>query len=287
METTTKLRTGAGWTVRRNYAKWLLNGWLLAMSALMVVPFVWMILSAFKPASELLRPIPNFFPEAWTLRSFSRIFVLFPFQRFFLNSFIVTTATVAIILFTSSLLGFVFGKFRFPGSRVLFLLIISSMIIPFEVRVIPMFLIIRGLNWVNTYQALIVPFIVDAFGVYLFREFIRTIPSDYLDAARIDGASEWRIYQRVVLPLTTSVMSALAIFAFVYYWDMLIWPLVAVSSQEMKTLPVGMLLLTNQRGGIYDLLLAAGLLGVVPNLIMFLIFQRQIVKGVILAGLKG
>jgi multiple sugar transport system permease protein len=161
------------------------------------------------------------------------------------------------------------------------------MIIPFEVRVIPMFLIIRGLNWVNTYQALIVPFIVDAFGVYLFREFIRTIPSDYLDAARIDGASEWRIYQRVVLPLTTSVMSALAIFAFVYYWDMLIWPLVAVSSQEMKTLPVGMLLLTNQRGGIYDLLLAAGLLGVVPNLIMFLIFQRQIVKGVILAGLKG
>lgn len=253
----------------------------------MLFPFAWMILGAFKPGAELQRPIPSFFPEHITIENFLKIFTLFPFGRFIFNSLFVTAITVLLILFTSSLLGYIFAKIDFPGSKILFLLILSSMIVPFEVRVIPMFLVIKELNWQDTYQALIIPFVIDAFGIYLFKEFIYSIPKDYIDAARIDGASEWAIYYRIILPLTTPVLSALAIFSFVYVWDQLIWPLVAVSSTAMKTLPLGMVLFSNQRGAIYNLVFAAGTLSVVPPLIVFVIFQKKIIKGMVLAGIKG
>ncbi len=284
-------KAGSGANTRqiigRQLGRLCLNAILCVLSLAAVFPFAWMVLGAFKPAQELMRPIPSLWPEAPGLQNFQKIFTLFPFGRFFLNSAGVTLVTVAFVLFTSSLLGYIFGKFEFPGRGLAFLLIISSMIVPFEVRVIPMFLLVQSLGWQDSYQALIVPFIIDAFGVYLFREFIRAIPSDYIDAARIDGASEWMIYRRIIVPLTGPVMSALAIFAFVYYWDQLIWPLVVISSDLMKTLPLGILLLSNQRGIIFDLTLAAGLLSVVPNLIIFIVFQRRIVRGVVLAGLKG
>lgn len=265
----------------------LVNAALALGSLGMTFPFVWMLLGAFKPAEELERPTPTFWPESPTFDNFRHLFAALPFHVFFLNSVFVTLSTVALVIFASSLLGYLFATKPFPGSRLAFLLIISSMVVPFEVKVVPMFFIVQKLGWIDTYQALIVPFVVDAFGVYLFREFIRGIPKDYFDAARIDGASEWTIYWRIVLPLTSPVSAALAIFSFVYYWDQLIWPVIAISSDAMKTLPLGIALLATERGARFDLAMAAGLIAVIPPLIVFLIFQRRIVKGVMLAGLKG
>lgn len=264
-----------------------LNLGLIIGSMIMLFPFIWMILGAFKSASELKRPIPTFFPEAPSFHNFERVFSLYPFGRFFLNSVIVTIITTVIVLFTSSLLGYIFAKFKYRTLDIIFFIVIASMIVPLEVKLVPMFILIRDFSWEDSYQALIIPFVIDAFGIYLFKEYIHNIPQDYLDAAQIDGANEWAIYYYVILPLTGPVLSALAIFSFVYFWDQLLWPLVAVSSDAMKTLPLGLVLLSNQRGIIYDLTMAGGLLSVIPPLIVFIIFQRRIVKGVILAGLKG
>jgi len=265
----------------------LVNAFLLITSALMFFPFVWLILGSLKPAEELARPAPTFLPEAPSLDNFTRLFTLLPFQTFFANSLLVTIVTVALVLFTSSLLGYIFTRPNIPGATFAFMLIVSSMVMPFEVRVVPMFLIVQSFGWVDTYQSLIVPFAIDGFGVYLFREFIKGIPNDYFDAARMDGASDWTIYRSIILPLTMPVMSALAIFSFVYYWDQLIWPVVAIGTESMKTLPLGIALLSTERGARYDLALAAGTLAVLPPLIVFLIFQKRIVRGVVLAGLKG
>lgn len=260
---------------------------LLAGSLLILFPFAWMVLGAFKPAAELSRPVPTLLPEAPTLANFSALFEARPFERYFLNSVFITLVTVALILFTSSLLGYIFARGNFFGSKVAFVVIISSMIIPFEIIVVPLFLVVSNLGWADSYQALIVPYVVDAFGIYLFREFVLGIPRDYFDAAKIDGASEWTIYRRIAAPLCGPVFASLAIFSFVYIWDQLIWPVVVISSDARKTLPMGIALLSTESGARFDLVLAAALLAVLPPLIVFLIFQRRIVRGVVLAGLKG
>jgi multiple sugar transport system permease protein len=269
------------------FKKFSLNLILIIGSLLMIFPFIWMIFGAFKPASELQRPLPSFFPEDPSLRNFERIFTLYPFGKFFLNSVIVTVITVISILFSSSLLGYIFAKFKYRWLDFIFILVIASMIIPLEVKLVPMFMMIKDFKWEDSYRALIIPFIIDSFGIYLFKEYIRNIPQDYIDSAQLDGANEWGIFFRIILPLTGPVFSALAIFSFVYCWDQLLWPLVVINSDSMKTLPLGIILLSNQRGIIYDLTLAAGLLSVIPPLIIFIIFQKHIVKGAIMTGLKG
>lgn len=263
------------------------NAALLAGSLLMVFPFVWMILGALRPAAELTRPVPSLLPEAPSLNNFVELFAARPFERYFLNSLFVTGVTVGLILFTSSLLGYIFARGAFVGSKAAFIVIVSAMIVPFEVLVVPLFLIVSNLGWTDTYQALIVPYVVDAFGIYLFREFILGIPKDYFDAAKVDGASEWMIYRRIALPLCKPVFASLAIFSFVYIWDQLIWPVVIIASDARKTLPLGIALLSTESGARFNLVLAAGVLAVVPPLIVFLLFQRRIVRGVIMAGLKG
>lgn len=286
------LRSDTGLRHRRK-----LNGWssfsvaanlaLLAGSLLILFPFIWMVLGAFKPAAELSRAIPTVLPENPTFANFTTLFATRPFGRYFLNSLGITLITVALILFTSSLMGYVFARGNFIGSKTAFAVIISSMIVPFEVLVVPLFLIVSSLGWQDSYQALIAPYVIDAFGIYLFREFISNVPRDYFDAAKVDGASEWIIYRRIVTPLCKPVFASLAIFSFVYIWDQLIWPIVIISSDAHRTLPMGIALLSTESGARFDLVLAAALLGVVPPLIVFLIFQRRIVKGVVMAGLKG
>lgn len=263
------------------------NAALLAGSLLMIFPFVWMMLGSLRPAAELSRPAPSLLPESPSFDNFVALFAARPFERYFLNSLFVTGVTVALILFTSSLLGYIFARGRFVGSRAAFIVIISAMIVPFEVLVVPLFLIVDNLGWNDTYLALIVPYVVDAFGIYLFREFVLGIPKDYFDAAKVDGASEWMIYRSIAMPLCKPVFASLAIFSFVYIWDQLIWPVVVISSDARKTLPLGIALLSTESGARFDLVLAAGVLAVLPPLIVFLLFQRRIVRGVIMAGLKG
>lgn len=254
---------------------------------LMVAPFIWMILSAFKPTEEIIRTIPTFFPENPTLNNFKTVLAEYSFERYLLNSLIVSITTSLAILFTSSLLGYVFAKIKFPGREILFLLFIATMSVPFEIISIPLFLEFKAINGVDKLWGLVLPFVIDVFGIFLFRQFISTIPDDYLDAARVDGLSEFGIYRKIILPLTRPTIAALAILSFLYHWDSVFWPLILINSSANKTVPLGIILLSTQWGSIYDLTMAASALTVLPVLIVFLVFRKQFIQGFILSGLKG
>ena len=256
-------------------------------AVLMVAPFVWMILSAFKPTAEIIRTIPTFLPEHPTLDNFRTVLTRYTFGRFLINSLIVSLATSTLILFTSSIVGYVFAKIKFRGREVIFLLFLATMSIPFEIIAIPLFLEMKAVGGVDRLWGLAVPFVIDVFGIFLFRQFILSIPDDYLDAARVDGLSEFGIYWKIILPLTRPTIAALAILSFLYHWDSVFWPLILINSSANKTVPLGIILLTTQWGSIYDLTMAASALTVLPVLIVFLIFRRQFIQGFVLSGLKG
>lgn len=256
-------------------------------AVLMVAPFVWMILSAFKPTAEIIRTIPTFLPEHPTLDNFRTVLTRYTFGRFLFNSLVVSLATSTLILFTSSIVGYVFAKIKFRGREVIFLLFLATMSIPFEIIAIPLFLEMKAVDGVDKLWGLAVPFVIDVFGIFLFRQFILSIPDDYLDAARVDGLSEFGIYWKIILPLTRPTIAALAILSFLYHWDSVFWPLILINSSANKTVPLGIILLTTQWGSIYDLTMAASALTVLPVLIVFLIFRRQFIQGFVLSGLKG
>ncbi len=261
---------------------------LLAVGGLsMVLPFVWMVLSAFKPTAEIIRTVPSFFPEHPTLDNFRTVLTRYTFSRFLLNSILVSVSTSALILFTSSILGYVFAKIRFRGREILFLFFLATMAVPFEIIAIPLFLEFKAIGGVDKLWGLALPFVIDAFGIYLCRQFISGIPEDYLDAARVDGLGEFGVYSRVVLPLSRPALAALAILSFLYHWDSVFWPLILISSNELKTVPLGIILLSTQWGAIYDLSMAASTLTVLPVLIVFFVFRRYFIQGIILSGLKG
>jgi ABC-type glycerol-3-phosphate transport system permease component len=253
----------------------------------MILPFYWMLTSAFKPPQELFADPPTLFPHDWTLKSFNSMFSVIRYGRFFLNSVIVAVLTTAIQIFTSTLAGYVFSKFRFRGSNVMFFVILATMMVPFQAILVPLYIEMSILGWLNTYAALIIPMAVSAFGIYLMKQYTASIPSDYIHAARIDGLSEFNIYLRVILPMSGTAVSALVILTFLGQWNSLLWPLVVVGSDELKTLPLGITLLVQSRESRYDLQLAASFLMVMPMLIVFFFFQRSFVRGIAFTGLKG
>ncbi len=257
---------------------------------IVIVPLIWMLLSSFKSQSEILQLNPSFFPQHFTLESYATVFSDpdFPLWTFFRNSTIVATAVTASVLFTSTLAGYVFAKFHFFGKNFLFGLILASLMVPFQVVVVPLFLIIRDLNLFNTLYALIIPNLVSAFGIYLMRQFIEGLPNALIEAGRIDGASEFRIYWRIIVPQVVPALTALGIFTFKWMWNDYLWPLVAINDQAHETLALGIAQFNvGQHGTRFDLTLAVATLSALPIVILFVIFQRQFVEGISLSGLKG
>ncbi len=257
---------------------------------IMIVPLIWMLLSSFKSQAEILQLNPSFFPQHFTLESYSTVFSdsSFPLWTFLRNSFIVSTVATVSVLFTSALAGYVFAKFRFFGKGFLFALILASLMVPFQVVVVPLYLIIRDLNLFNTLYALIVPNLVSAFGIYLMRQFIEGLPNALIEAGRIDGASEFRIYWRIIVPQVIPALTALGIFTFKWMWNDYLWPLVAINDQAHETLALGMAqFVVGQHGTRFDLTLAVATLSALPIVVLFVIFQRQFVEGISLSGLKG
>ena len=275
--------TGGG---RPHWAEIVIGVSLVGASLVMVFPFVWMLLSAFKPASVLTSQNPGFLPLNPTLGNFTQLFGRFPFGLYLANSVGVAVATVAVILFTSSMMGFVLSVTRIRGATVIFVILLSSIAVPFEVKVIPLYSVMVDFHLQDSYAALVLPFAIDAFGIYLFREFMVGIPDEYVDAARLDGASEWQIYWRVVMPMCKPISATLGIFAFVYAWDQLLWPTIVIASDRLRTLPLGIALLSSEQGAQYGLSIAAGLLATVPPLLAFFVLQGRIQGGVMLAGMK-
>lgn len=254
---------------------------------LMILPFVWMVLSAFKPASEILQIVPTLWPVHPTFGNFQTIWTQYSFGLYIANSLIVTLGTCVLILFSSSLLGFIFAKLPFPGRNLLFLAFLATMVLPIEVIALPLLLEMQKVGAVDQLWGLSLPFVVDAFAIYLFRQFIFTIPSDYLDAGRVEGLNDFGIYLRIILPLCRPVIAAIAILSFLFMWDQVFWPLVLINSNGHSTVPLGIILLSTQFAPIYNLTMAASAVTVIPVLVVFLIFRRHFFGGFMMSGIKG
>jgi multiple sugar transport system permease protein len=253
-----------------------------------LVPFIWVLLTSLKPASEIIRIPPTFFPETWTLDSYRTIFTdpNVPLARFYLNSLFVAVFRVFITIFTSTLAGFIFAKYRFWGKDLIFGFILVQLMIPFQVVMIPAYLILVKLGLVDTLWGLVIPSMVDAFGIFLMRQFIEGIPNELMDAARIDGSSEFGIYWRIILPQMGSAIAALGIFTFMGTWNDYLWPLIVITTHEKRTLPLLLTWYNSQHGTRYDLTMAASILVLLPILVVYAIFQRRFVRGITMTGFK-
>jgi multiple sugar transport system permease protein len=275
---------------RRGYADRLTTGAVWIFGLIMILPLIWMLLSSFKSQAEILSLNPTFLPRHPTLDAYSTVLndPEIPLGTLFRNSLIVAVAVTASVLFTSALAGYVFAKFRFFGKGFLFVLILSSLMVPFQVLIIPLYLIVRDVGLFNTLWALIIPNMVSAFGIYLMRQFIEGLPSALIEAGRIDGASEFGIYWRIIVPQVIPALTALGIFTFKWMWNDYLWPLVAINDQAHETLALGMAqFAVGQHGTRFDLTLAVATLSAIPIVILFVVFQRQFVEGISLSGLKG
>lgn len=253
-----------------------------------LVPFIWVILTSLKPASEIIRMPPTFFPETWTLDSYRTIFTdpNVPLARFYMNSLFVSVFRVFITIFTSTLAGFIFAKYRFWGKDIIFGFILVQLMIPFQVVMIPAYLILVKLGLVDSLWGLVIPSMVDAFGIFLMRQFVEGIPNELMDAARIDGSSEFGIFWRIILPQMGSAIAALGIFTFMGTWNDYLWPLIVITTHEKRTLPLLLTWYNSQHGTRYDLTMAASILVLLPILVVYAIFQRRFVRGITMTGFK-
>ena len=261
---------------------------LLAGCLVTLLPFLWMVSSSLKTSTEIIRMPPTLLPENPSLQSFRTIFAdpKVPLERFYLNSAIVSFCVVAMVLFTSSLAGFIFAKYEFFGKSVLFALILGTLMIPFQVVMIPLYLIIARLGIIDSLAGLIVPGAVSAFGIFLMKQFIETIPSELMDAGRIDGASEWNIFSKIILPQMGPALATLGIFTFMAVWNDYLWPLIVITTTEKRTLPIMLTWYNSQHGTRMDLTMAASMLVILPVLVVYFIFQKWIVRGVAMTGFK-
>jgi multiple sugar transport system permease protein len=251
----------------------------------MVVPFLWMVGTSLKPASELFET--TFFPRNPTLANYGEVLFETELPRWYLNSLIVAVISTVSVVFFDTLAGYVFAKFEFPLKRIFFIAILSTLMVPTEMLIIPWYIMSVDFGWVDTYWGIAFPGIITAAGVFLMRQFMQGVPSDLLDAARIDGLSEFGIFWRIAVPIVKPAIAALAIFNFLGNWNAFIWPLIVTSSREMMTLPVGLSFFSFEGGADWHLIMTGATLSVVPLLAVVVIFQRHIIRGIALTGLKA
>jgi multiple sugar transport system permease protein len=272
----------------KSLEKWVI--WLLlgAGAVLMIAPFYWMIVTAFKSRSEVMVFPPTWWPQQPTLEPWEELTRLRGgFHVFFANSLFVSTCITLLVLLTSAMAGYAFAKFQFRGRELLFILILSLLMIPFNVYIIPLYKLMVDLGWTNSYWALIIPGIYSPLGIFMMRQFMHSIPNDLIDAARVDGASEWGIFFRIILPLSTAALAALGIFTFTWSWDDFLWPLVIIDEPQRYTLPLGLSQLRGRFGTDVATSMAGAMVAVLPVLIVYLFAQRRFVEGITLSGLKG
>ena len=279
--------------VRRNRPKRPRAGIVLLYVALsigallMMAPLLQMISTSFKTSAEALRIPPTILPERPTLDAYRTVLTQAPFMTWFRNSILVAISVTALTLFTSSLGGYIFAKFEFPGRNVLFVLLLATLMVPFPVILVPIYLIANYLHLLNSLLALIIPSMVSAFGIFLMRQFVAAIPNDLIDAARMDGASEFAIYWRLIRPQLGPAMATLGIFTFMASWNDYLWPLVAINDQDKMTLPLALAFFNSAHSTRYDLVMAAAVMIILPIIVVFLFFQRQFINALVLSGLKG
>jgi len=257
---------------------------LIAFTGLL--PYYWMLSCSFKTNEQMFAVPIQWFPDPINWSAYGDAWRAQDFTRYFLNSALVAIAITLGNLLLGSLAGYSLSKFRYFGRGFLFLLILSTMMLPLEVTMVPLFLIVKKLNWPNTYEGLIVPFLVEGFGVFLMRQYLQGIPNELIEAARIDGASELRIYAQIVMPLCKPALAALGVFTFREAWDMYIWPLIIVTKDSLRTLPLGISLFMSSFGTAWDQLMAVAAIGTLPMVLLFFFLQRSFIQGIAITGLK-
>jgi multiple sugar transport system permease protein len=261
---------------------------LIATSAIIFVPLLWMMLTALKSHDDVFTHSPWWIPPQPHLAlNVEHVLEKIPFFRYFANSLIVATSVTILDLLFSTMAGYALAKYRFPGRNIIFGLVVATMMVPFIVIVIPQYIIVRNLGWLDSYSALIVPFAVSSFGIFLMRQAFEGVPDELIDAARIDGAGEWRILFQIVVPLNLAPLISLGILRFLSEWDNLLWPLVATSSTQMRTLSLGMALLQDDRYGTdFPMLMTAATMALAPVVLVYAFLQKYFIKSVAGTGLK-
>lgn len=252
---------------------------------IMIFPFLWMISTSLKTGADIYNP--SIIPQSVTLNNYMRVLEKSNFLLWFKNSMIIALITSISVLFFDTLVGYTFAKLPFKGKGFLFIMILSTLMIPTEMLIIPWYMMCSKLGWFNTYWSLLFPGLTSAFGIFMMRQFFMGIPNDLLEAGRIDGLSEFGIFLKAAVPLVKPAMSALGIFTFLGNWNAFLWPVIAVDKKEFYTLPVGLALFSGESYNQWDLVMAGASLATIPVLIVFFIFQRQIIDGIHLTGIKG
>jgi len=260
---------------------------LIAGAVIMAFPFYWMVTTAFKGLSEALLFPPTLIPSEWLWDNFVEAWGAAPFPRYFLNTIIMAIGSTLGTLITGALAAYAFARMRFFGKDVLFMMFLATMMIPFEVTLIPDFLIIRALRWYNTYLALIVPWTASVFSIFMLRQFFLSMPKELYEATLLDGGTHFQFLWRVAIPLAIPAMVTVAIFSFLGSWNSLLWPLIVTSRPDLRPIQVGLSAFQSEAGSYYNLLMAAATLAILPVVILFLVAQRQFVEGIARSGIKG
>lgn len=280
-------KTQAG-TRPREAGRWLAVALVAAGALVVFFPFFWMAVTSLKSAPEIQRLPLQILPDRWLqLDNYREVFQRQPFGRFLANSALVASVSAVSSLVFSALAGYGFAKFRFPGRDLLFFAVIGILMVPFQSVVVPLYLWVNRLGLLDTYLGILAPDLVSVFGVFLMRQAIEVVPSEYIDAARIDGCGELGVFWRVILPMVKPALATLVIIKFMWTWNEFFWPLVVVNSPTMKVVTLGLMSFTNMYFIEYNLATAAAVLSILPIVVIFLTLQRWVVRAVVLSGLKG
>lgn len=273
---------------KRNVLRSILCFILTTGGLAFIFPFIWMLISSFKLNKDVLAIPIKFLPPTWNFKSYYNAFTYpgYDFPRYFLNSFIVVIFATLLTVFLCTTAGYGFAKYKFKGNNILFVFILSTIMIPFEAIIIPLFILIKNMGLQNSYLGLILPESLTAFGVFLMRQFMYSIPDEIIDSARIDGASEFRIFINIAVPMSKTAIFALILFHAQWVWNLLIWPLIVISTPEMRTVPQGIALFSGVYFTPYPEQLAVSVVACIPILLLYIFLSKYFVKGISLTGLK-
>lgn len=258
----------------------------IAISAVMLLPLVWMVLTSFKPEADIVAFPPRLWPESFTLDHYVDVWDRIPFARLYLNTIIFAgTVTLVSVLF-DSMTAYALARLEFRGRNIIFVFVLVMLMMPFQVTLVPLYDLLASIGWTDTLHGLIVPRATNAFGIFFLRQFFLSLPKDLEEAARVDGAGEFRIYRQIIMPLSWPALLTLGLFHFMYNWNDLLWPLLINQAADRQTLPSGLAQFMGQHVVEYGLLMAASVLALLPVVVFFLLIQRRFVEGVATTGLK-
>jgi multiple sugar transport system permease protein len=261
---------------------------LVAVALLFAAPLIYALATSFKPPDEVFTRPPTLVGSELRFDNYIEAFRFAPFGRYFFNSFLVAITGTAVVVAVSSLSAFAFARLRFRGRELLFLLFLGTLMVPQEVLIVPMYWLMQTFGWVDSYQALILPFAFTAFGTFLLRQFFLTVPAELVDSARVDGAGPFTIFFRIMLPLSRPALAVLAMFTFIAFWGSFLWPLIVIDTVDVKgTVPLGLTSFMAQQGTQWHLMMAAAMLAMVPSVLLVVVLQKNLVKGLLTTGFGG